>query len=432
MQALRHSTPDIVVLDLMMPKFSGAEVLRFIRSRPETESVPVIILSNAYMDPLAQDAARLGANRGLLKVKCTPASLAAVIKELLEDLPFGTPSDQLLAAPAEVAPAGLASPEVIEPASQVDGDQIAEKTSAAPAIEPWQQARQELATHTPAVTGSLRESHQALRGERDERQRKLRVEVFYRHIHFIAGLAGLAGYQPTAQMAAALEALVFGMLDRPTELSPSLDRTISTALEFLLELLETPEEGSKSESTKPKALVVDDDKLSHRLVVTALRNAHVEAKGTDNPELALRLLQEQTYNLILLDVEMPGMDGLELCERLRALPAYEKTPVIYVTIHSDFETRSRTLMSGGSDLIAKPIHPAELAVKAVMHLLKHLRAMAGPDLIGTVESGKFGSSDSATARQLPQTGIETGVSRGSEMRTMPEPPVLGGTISSLP
>jgi CheY-like chemotaxis protein len=148
-------------------------------------------------------------------------------------------------------------------------------------------------------------------------------------------------------------------------------------LEFLVELLETPEEGSKTASTEPKALVVDDDKLSHRLVVTALRNAHVEAKGTDNPELALRLLQERTYDLILLDVEMPGMDGLELCERLRALPAYEKTPVIYVTIHSDFETQAKTLMSGGNDLIAKPIQPAELAVKAVMHLLKHLRAMPG-------------------------------------------------------
>ena len=77
MQALRDSTPDVVVLDLMMPKFSGAEVLRFIRGRPETESVPVIILSNTDMDPLTQDAARLGANRGLLKVKCTPASVAA-------------------------------------------------------------------------------------------------------------------------------------------------------------------------------------------------------------------------------------------------------------------------------------------------------------------------------------------------------------------
>jgi CheY-like chemotaxis protein len=220
----------------------------------------------------------------------------------------------------------------------------------------------------------LRESYDALRQAPDERQRKLRVEVFYRHIHFIVGVAGLAGYRPLAQMAAALEALVFGMLDRPAELSPSLDRTISTSLEFLLELLEKPEEGSETQSAEPTALVVDDDKLSHRLVVTALRNAHVQAKGTENPELAWRWLQEQTYDLVLLDVEMPGMDGLELCERLRGLPAYEKTPVIYVTIHSDFKTRSKTLLSGGNDLIAKPIHPAEVAVKAVMHLLKHLRA----------------------------------------------------------
>jgi len=64
------------------------------------------------------------------------------------------------------------------------------------------------------------------------------------------------------------------------------------------------------------------------------------------------------------------MDGIELCKRLRALPGYEKIPVIYVTLHSDFETRARTVLSGGNDLIAKPILPAELAVKVVMHLLK--------------------------------------------------------------
>ena len=142
------------------------------------------------MDPMAQDAARLGANRGLLKVKCTPASVAAVIKELLEGLPFGTPADQLLAAPAEVAPAAQAAPEV---AGQVAADEIAEEPSPVPVIAPREQARQELATHTAAVARSLRESHEALRRERDERQRKLRVEAFYRHIRFIAGAGRARG-----------------------------------------------------------------------------------------------------------------------------------------------------------------------------------------------------------------------------------------------
>ena len=70
------------------------------------------------------------------------------------------------------------------------------------------------------------------------------------------------------------------------------------------------------------------------------------------------------------DVEMPVLNGFELCERLRAVPSYEKTPVIFVTIHSDFESRAKSSLSGGDDLIAKPILPMELAAKVVMHLLK--------------------------------------------------------------
>jgi CheY-like chemotaxis protein len=71
-----------------------------------------------------------------------------------------------------------------------------------------------------------------------------------------------------------------------------------------------------------------------------------------------------------LDIKMPEMDGFELCHRLRALPGYQKTPVIYITGHSDFETRAKSVLSGGDDLISKPVFPLELTVKAVAHLLK--------------------------------------------------------------
>jgi len=75
--------PDIVVLDLMMPKLSGVEVLKYIRSTPALKDTPVIILSNAHMTKLAQEAAAIGAERALLKSSCTPRQLIDVINELL-------------------------------------------------------------------------------------------------------------------------------------------------------------------------------------------------------------------------------------------------------------------------------------------------------------------------------------------------------------
>jgi CheY-like chemotaxis protein len=80
--------------------------------------------------------------------------------------------------------------------------------------------------------------------------------------------------------------------------------------------------------------------------------------------------QGNHFDLVLLDIEMPGMDGFELCRRLRLLPGHQKTPVIYVTSHDAFENRAKSVLSGANDLISKPVFPIELAVKAVSHLLK--------------------------------------------------------------
>jgi sigma-B regulation protein RsbU (phosphoserine phosphatase) len=85
---------------------------------------------------------------------------------------------------------------------------------------------------------------------------------------------------------------------------------------------------------------------------------------------ALKWLQETRFDLVLLDIEMPGMDAFGLCRRLRLFPGYEKTPVIYVTSLSDFESRARMVLDGGYELIAKPFLPLELAVKAVALLLR--------------------------------------------------------------
>jgi CheY-like chemotaxis protein len=83
MKTLLQVRPDIVVLDLMMPKLNGVDVLKYIRSTPELKKTPVIILSNAHMTSLAQEAAAIGAEKALLKSSCTPSQLLEVIDSLL-------------------------------------------------------------------------------------------------------------------------------------------------------------------------------------------------------------------------------------------------------------------------------------------------------------------------------------------------------------
>jgi CheY-like chemotaxis protein len=67
---------------------------------------------------------------------------------------------------------------------------------------------------------------------------------------------------------------------------------------------------------------------------------------------------------------MPGMTGYELCTKLRTLPQYKKTPVVFVTALSDFDNRTSSMMAGGNDFIAKPFLFIELTVKALIHVLR--------------------------------------------------------------
>ena len=83
LSALAKEKPDLVVLDLMLPKVNGPEVLKHIRTQELLKSTPVLIISNAYMSELSQKAMESGATRGMLKTECTPARLVETVREML-------------------------------------------------------------------------------------------------------------------------------------------------------------------------------------------------------------------------------------------------------------------------------------------------------------------------------------------------------------
>ena len=86
MKILLLLKPNLVLLDLMMPKLNGADVLKYIRSTPALKSTPVIILSNASIADQGQEAMALGADRVFLKALCTPRQLIGAANELLNSM----------------------------------------------------------------------------------------------------------------------------------------------------------------------------------------------------------------------------------------------------------------------------------------------------------------------------------------------------------
>ena len=380
MQALRQTRPDLLVLDLMMPKLSGVDVLKFLRLDASFASLPIIVLSNAFMNEMALEATKLGVHKALLKIRCSPNKLAGVIEDVLAGRDSPDDPNQLLVHPT-------ATPVVAGEAAQGD---------ATPAPAPWHQppapatppnppvakdpqeteielrakVRHDFLAHGPETVVALRTLCDSLAAAGSETERGVRLNNLFRKIHFLVATAGMAECPEISHLASVFEALLYDLMAKPHALNASVLRTCNQTVELFPLLLQRAAECLAAEPRAIQVLAVDDDPVCNRLVVAALRHAQLQARSVEQAQHVLPMLKETKYDLILLDIEMPGISGFELCRLIRRLPGYEKTPVVYVTSHDDFASRQSSIASGGDDLIAKPILPLELAVKVVAHLLK--------------------------------------------------------------
>src|SRR6187397_1948842 len=117
-----------------------------------------------------------------------------------------------------------------------------------------------------------------------------------------------------------------------------------------------------------RILVVDDMKANVDMLVEALRGEHKLSVALDG-EAALRAVQKSPPDLLLLDIVMPGLDGYEVCRRLRADPATREIPVIFVTARDTMEDQIKGLEAGAVDFITKPVHAPIVRARTRTHIL---------------------------------------------------------------
>ena len=171
-----------------------------------------------------------------------------------------------------------------------------------------------------------------------------------------------------ARVLAAFEQLLRQLVDRPDCLNQSVQRTLAQTVDLLCGLFDG--DGREVDLITARALAVDDQQIALRSVMNALEKANLKSQALSDPGAAFSIAQEWQFDLIVLDIEMPGMTGVELCAKLRALPNYKKTPILFVTSAADFEHRAEVCRSGGNDLIAKPFLATELCLKALTLIVK--------------------------------------------------------------
>ena len=110
-------------------------------------------------------------------------------------------------------------------------------------------------------------------------------------------------------------------------------------------------------------LAVDDDKISQKMIGRALADEAFSVSYADNGAEGLQKAQDETPDLIILDVEMPGMNGYEVCEKLRASDLTRCIPVVFLSSHSTLRERMQGYEAGADDYLVKPFEAADLVAK---------------------------------------------------------------------
>jgi CheY-like chemotaxis protein len=112
--------------------------------------------------------------------------------------------------------------------------------------------------------------------------------------------------------------------------------------------------------TKPRILVVDDTPDSARVIRARLHHAGMDCMTAHDGKTALELAASQTFDVIIVDVSMPGMDGYEVCQHLKNNDETRDVPVLFLSGNPQSEDRQRGFEVGGNDYIAKPVEQVEL------------------------------------------------------------------------
>jgi DNA-binding response OmpR family regulator len=365
--------PDAVLLDLMLPKMQGVEILKKIRAQSAFQTLPVLVFTNAFVQAMIQGATEAGATAVYNKSNLSAQQIVdAVQKHLPRVRPEATNSSASAPAPSPsplpdapripnpVAPGGPGSPTT----SGASGQNLVALA------EPSLTTRQTPLRHADQLLVDMRQQLQKCAGAADEAAREGPLQELRRLTAALAEQMAPAESSSMTHLITALMVLLRGLSERPDPALASRLRTVSNVLDVLQEWSGSGVCLAPSDNQPFRVLVVDDDALSRRALRQALQGDCFKAQCVETPAAAIALAAQQAFDTVLLDIRLPEMDGFKLCEKIRASGPNQATPAIFVTGFDDFRNRAQSTLVGGHDFVSKPFLFSEMTAKTLACCLR--------------------------------------------------------------
>jgi CheY-like chemotaxis protein len=361
---------DVIFLDVQMPGMDGFELCTKIRDTALNRATPVVFVTHQGDFDARCKSTLSGGNdlmgKPFLTFEVTVKALTLALQGRLQGrarkpLPKSDPARD--AADALVTVADGSCPVV----RSTDAVQPPHSTPPPPETD---QIINAFLIRASKHLGPLWELCQTILQISNQETRQTLLADGFLRINSLIAKTGPEVVHPAYQMSAALEGLFRKMLQNSKHTTPSALATVATAVDLLHDLCVPGLKADLAMHPPIHMLVVDDDLVARRALVSALQTAFKKPKSAENGEAALALALEKPFDVIFLDVVMPGMDGFEVCARIRDTVPNHATPVVFVTGHDDFDARAQMSRTGGNDLMGKPFLTSEITVKALTFALR--------------------------------------------------------------
>ena len=326
---IEQRKPDAILVDLVLQSGSTIALIEALRADPETMGLPILIFPNS-LHQLSASAMMAGANKVIPRGRQAIGSVIDAARVALGLDGLGDSVDAAIYTPD-------------------DG---------------W------ISSISGSAVESVNQMRHCIPGLVSVPPDTKMLKSLWAIVHAVAERVHFLGDRVLSQFAAALDLLLADLNEIPEQLNSSTLRTVGQAIDFFGVLMVGEAGKLCKDPGLAKILVVDDEESALQFISAAMQMVGLKNDTADSPTAALKKLDGTSKDLIFLDVGLPDMSGFDLCQKIRALDAHKKTPIVFLTGMATFKNKALASLSGGNDFVGKPFNLPELGVKALMWLFR--------------------------------------------------------------
>ncbi|MEA3186826.1 MAG: two-component system, OmpR family, phosphate regulon response regulator PhoB [Chthoniobacter sp.] len=193
----------------------------------------------------------------------------------------------------------------------------------------------------------------------------------FRQVHHLSERTSLVGLNAVYKMTVAIETFLYDLYAMPEQVNPSVIRTMSQSIDFLATLLDEKTARLVKDPSTSDVLVVEDESETRKLIASAMEMVNLKITCAAESEMAMSILEDNPFDLVFLDINLPQTSGFDICTQVRQLEDHKTTPIVFLTGLTTFQNRAKSALSGGNDFIAKPFNVLELGVKALTWVFRN-------------------------------------------------------------